>query len=191
MRSANLLQTLRGLLQADTPPYHSQAAFELLYRQTYAQVFRYLYGFSGGSLRDAEDLTAETYLRAWRSRDSFKGDSRNAINWLLRIARNLTIDEHRRVKPPVTDMVDPDLMAGSDCHSPENAFEHKADRQVLREQLKNLPFEAREVLILRYTLGWPVKQIGAYLEKTENNISVIIHRSLATLQRGWQQKEEE
>ena len=72
--------------------------FDEVYRKTYLSVYRYIYGLSAGSRQQAEDLTAETYLRAWKNRNSYQGKPDAAIAWLLRIARNLTIDSHRQCK---------------------------------------------------------------------------------------------
>jgi RNA polymerase sigma-70 factor (ECF subfamily) len=44
-------------------------------------VFRYIYGLSGGPLQEAEDLTAETYARAWKTRQSFSGNEEAALGW--------------------------------------------------------------------------------------------------------------
>ena len=73
-------------------------AFTRLYEETYLIVFRYVYGLSGGPLQESEDLTAETYARAWKTRQGFHGDGQAALGWLLRIARNLAIDLSRRRK---------------------------------------------------------------------------------------------
>ena len=44
-----------------------------------------------GSLQDSEDLTQETFLRAWRSRESFRGEAPLRA-WLYRIATNTCLD---------------------------------------------------------------------------------------------------
>jgi RNA polymerase sigma-70 factor (ECF subfamily) len=53
--------------------------------------------------------------------------------------------------------------------------------------LRNLPDEQREMLTLRYLLGWRVNQIADYLDVPENTISVTIHRTLDRLQQAWPQ----
>ena len=58
-----------------------------------------------GSFEDSEDLVQETFLRAWRSRDSFDPDGPGPGNfraWLYRIATNACLDVLRRRKPRVT-----------------------------------------------------------------------------------------
>jgi DNA-directed RNA polymerase specialized sigma24 family protein len=48
--------------------------------------------------------------------------------------------------------------------------------------------EQREILVLRYVLGWPVKRIGEYLGILENTVSVSIRRSLQRLRDRWPQE---
>lgn len=63
---------------------------------------------------------------------------------------------------------------------------------VLDEQMRflfrlvaDLPEEPREILVLRYLLGWQVKEIAAHIGVTENSVSVTIHRTLARLRGKW------
>ena len=62
----------------------SPAIFRELYERHRLPVFRYIYALTGGSQDNAEDLTAETFLRAWKARYQFDGDVDSAIGWLIR-----------------------------------------------------------------------------------------------------------
>lgn len=55
-------------------PYHSEPAFSQLFDSTHQIVFRYVYGLLGGPQQDVEDITADTFLKAWHARDQFEGD---------------------------------------------------------------------------------------------------------------------
>jgi len=79
-------------------PLAEAEAFAELYQRTHLVVFRYIYGLNGGPQQEVEDLTAETFIRAWKARQRFDGGEKAALSWLLRIARNLVIDAHRRTK---------------------------------------------------------------------------------------------
>src|SRR5687768_16216932 len=57
----------------------SPASFRTLYELNRLPVFRYVYALTGGSQDDAEDLTAETFLRAWKARHRFDGEVDSAI----------------------------------------------------------------------------------------------------------------
>jgi RNA polymerase sigma-70 factor (ECF subfamily) len=153
-------------------------------------VFRYVYGVSGGPLQEVEDLTAETYERAWKTRGRFQGDEQAALGWLLRIARNLAIDLSRRRKVRDVDesrsielFVDPNVL-------PEISLITREQIEILWRLLGRLPEDVREMIVLRYMLGWQVKQVATHLGLNENNVSVTIRRVLKSLQRDWPQEKD-
>lgn len=174
-----------------SPPLATADAFEALYAQTHVRVFRYVRGLHNGSPDQAEDLVAETFVRAWQARHRFRGNDDAALGWLLQIARRLVIDAHRRQQHR--------------DHAPASALddlptaerlpdEHVLDRdqlRVLHGQLARLRDDQREMLVLRYLVGWQVKDIAAYLGTTDNNVSVQIRRILARLRRDWPHDDEE
>ena len=171
-------------------PLNAPANFSTFYEQTHLSVFRYLYGLMGGSQEDVEDLTAETFIRAWRARSSFQGEEQAALCWIMKIARRLVIDNYRRRKarPETAGEISDDLpQAGP---QPEEIVLIGEEQQLLWSLLQMLPEEQREVLTLRYLLGWQVKEIAAYLEVTEDSISIAIHRSLERLRQRWPQQKE-
>jgi RNA polymerase sigma-70 factor (ECF subfamily) len=158
------------------------AIFTVMYEHNRSSVFRYIYSLSGGPSDDAEDLTAETFIHAWKARHRFDGDMDSAIGWLLGIARRLTIDDYRRKLIRKTINLPLDLMANTSTEEDVLALQQS---QQLLHLLKNLPVDQREILVLRYVLGWRVNQIAAHMEMSENNVSVIIHRTLAVLREQW------
>ena len=181
----------RWLSKEDHHSIHNAEAFTRLYEQTHLIVFRYVYGLSSGPLQEVEDLTAETYARAWKTRQRFRGDQRAAIGWLLQIARNLAIDLSRRRKTWNTDeyfvidfLADPNM-------SPETDVMTREQIAVLWQMLDKLSDDVREMLVLRYMLGWQVKQIAAYLGIHENNVTVTIKRTLQRLHGDWTQSQEQ
>jgi RNA polymerase sigma-70 factor, ECF subfamily len=189
------LQSIKGWLwKRNERSIPDADTFARLYEETYLIVFRYVYGLSGGPLQEAEDLTAETYARAWKTRRRFNGDESAAVGWLLRIARNLAIDLSRRRKVravdetlPIEVFVDPSLVPEMDVITREQLT-------ILWSMLAALPEDSREMLVLRYILGWQVKQIASHLGMKENNVSVAIRRALKALQREWpgsQEKDDE
>ena len=162
-------------------------AFTRLYEETHLIVFRYVYGLSGGPLQEAEDLTAETYARAWKTRQRFDGKEPSAIGWLLRIARNLAIDLSRRRKVRDTDdNFSIELLADSNL-SPEIDVITREQITILWGLIRALPEDVREMIVLRYILGWQIKQVAEHLGLSENSVSVTIRRALKSLQRNWPQ----
>ena len=168
----------------------SAGVFAHLYENTHLMVFRYVYGLSGGLTQEAEDLTAETYTRAWKMRHRFNGNEFAALGWLLRIAKNLVIDSSRRHKVRDTDegfnvelLVDPNQVPELDIIAREQII-------TLWRMLGSLSEDIREMLVLRYMLGWQIKQVAEHLGMSENNVSVTIRRALKSLQRTWPQLQE-
>jgi RNA polymerase sigma-70 factor (ECF subfamily) len=165
--------------------------FAMLYEHTHRAVFRYVYGLSGGPLQDAEDLTAETYLRAWRARARFEGDDGAALGWLLQIARRLVIDRYRRrrVRPDEVEAPPHDQLVSPDA-SPEEQAAAREEWRRLWALLQQLPDDQREMLVLRYLLGWRVNAIARHFGMAENTVSAALHRLLTRLRRDWPQPEE-
>jgi RNA polymerase sigma-70 factor (ECF subfamily) len=163
----------------------SPASFSAFYERTHLPVFRYLYGLTGGSQEDVEDLAAEAFMRAWRARRTFQGEADAALGWLMKIGRRLVIDDYRRRKArPVTDGDFP-IEFPAATPQPEEVALTGEDQQTLWALVMALPDEPREMVVLRYLLGWHVYQIAAYLDIPENTVSVTIHRALEHMRQEW------
>jgi RNA polymerase sigma-70 factor, ECF subfamily len=169
----------------------NQDTFDELYARTYLSVFRYLYGLHGGPVEDVEDLTAETYLRAWKSRRSFTGNLDGAATgWLLLIGRRLVIDKYRHecTLIPEGDELPEDLPQLGP--TPEHLLLLSENYETLWILMQKLPGRQREMIVLRYFLDWRVNQIGEYLKIPENTVSVTIHRGIMKLQNEWPEEME-
>lgn len=193
MKEARLFQSLSRLFHPveQDAPLESAEAFSALYERNYRSVYRYLYGFRGGPAEDVEDLTADTFARAWKARFSFSGDPHSvATGWLLRIARHLVIDAYRRSQARIqTEDVPLDEIPRLGP-PPESLLLVGEQIDTLWGLLQRLPGEQREMLVLRYLLDWRINQISEYLEIPENTVSVTIRRTLARLQRDWPRAKE-
>ena len=165
-------------------------AFSRLYEETHLFVFRYVFALSGGPPQEAEDLTAETFARAWKARHDFRGNEQARVGWLLQIARNLAIDLSRRRKVrnvaediPLEQLFDPSLLPETDVITREQIT-------ILWRMLGTLADDVREMLVLRYILGWQVRQIAVHLGLNENTVTVTVRRALKSLQRDWPKSQE-
>jgi len=180
----------RWFSRAETISTPKTDAFAILYEKTYLSVFRYVYGLSGGSQQDAEDLTAGTYIRALKAYQRFDGSDQAALGWLLHIAKNLVIDLARRQKVQnMNEAIDIELLVGPG-QLPELDFIAREQITTLWHLLGTLPETTREILVLRYMLGWQVKQVAEYVGMSETNVSVTIHRALHQLQLDWPHAQE-
>jgi RNA polymerase sigma-70 factor (ECF subfamily) len=159
--------------------------FQKTYQQNHLVVYRFIYGLHGGPTEDVEDLTTTTFLRAWKARHRFQGDQGAALGWLLKIARNLVIDSQRRRgrrENPVD--IETQILSSKDLTPEEHVFQQE-QVSILWNLLVQLPNHHREIITLRYLLGWKVKDIAKHLGKKENSISVTIRRIIKKLQTEW------
>lgn len=160
-------------------------AFSALYDSHHLKIYRFVYLLLGGPQPVAEDLTAQTFERAWKAWPTFAGTPEQARAWLFTIARNQVTDWFRGHKPEflLTELEAETLYSGES--SPEVLAIQRNDWHMLVDLLAALPADDREVLLLRYWMGWRVKEIAGHLNQTENGISVRIGRILARLRKAW------
>jgi RNA polymerase sigma-70 factor, ECF subfamily len=178
-------------MSTNQPPLQDNESFSNLFARTQLIIFRYIYGLHGGPIEDVEDLTCDTFLRAWQKWRNFSGDDHNALCWLFTIARHLVIDSKRRktshIEDKTIDLDDQvlDAIISSEQRTPEETLYQQEQFIHLWNLVQELPSEARELLVLRYILGWQVKQIAEYLNMEENTVSVYIHRNLERIRQNW------
>jgi RNA polymerase sigma-70 factor (ECF subfamily) len=152
-----------------------------MYEKNYLNVFRYLMALSGGQAQDAEDMTAEAFLRAWDARRRFHGDGDAVLRWLFTIARRILID--RRRYSAVRPEADLDDSAPDDVPEAEAVLIRAEQMQEVLQALQRLPVAQREMVVLRYMLGWRVNAIAVHLQMPENSVSVALRRAVQQLQR--------
>jgi RNA polymerase sigma-70 factor (ECF subfamily) len=138
-------QSAIGRLEQAVLP-HLDAAYNLA---------RWLMG--GGP--DAEDAVQEAYLRALRYADSFRGT--DARPWLLSVVRNTCYTLLRAKRElPATTPYDEDRHAPAAAAGPDARLLRQEDRRLVREALKGLSVEFREVVVLRELEGLSYKEIA-------------------------------
>ncbi|HET6703919.1 RNA polymerase subunit sigma-70 [Amycolatopsis sp.] len=153
-----------------------------------------------GSLADAEDLTQETFLRAWKGRDGFEGRA-SVRTWLYRIATNACLDvlarRPRRVLPdqlgPAGEPVGPIEAADLPWLEPypdrlldgagpdDAAIERETIELAYLAAVQYLPPRQRVALLLRDVLGWSAKETAALLETSVASANSALQRARATL----------
>ncbi|MBX7266544.1 RNA polymerase subunit sigma-70 [Micromonospora sp. Llam7] len=143
-----------------------------------------------GSFEDAEDTVQETFLRAWRRRETFAGRSTFRA-WLYRIATNACLDllAKRRPEPatggevrwlqPYPDRLLDELPAG-DADEPETvAVARETIELAYLIAVQHLAPRPRAVLILRDVLGWPAKDVAELLGDSVNSVNSALQRARA------------
>lgn len=153
-----------------------RAASELVRRHGPA-VARFLYS-SGSPAADIEDLVQETFFRAFRGLERWRGEA-SFRSWLFTIAGNLTRDAFRRRKGhEVITLEDRDLADGTDPDAELAAGELEAR---LRAELGRLPRLQREVFLLRAQDGASYEEIARSLGTTPGAARVHYHHAVKRL----------
>jgi RNA polymerase sigma-70 factor, ECF subfamily len=151
-------------------------AFGELYRIYVGQVFRYLYSRIG-TVPEAEDITAQTFLVAFESFGSFRQDGHFA-SWLFAIARHKVMDFYRQRK--LTTPIDEirDLPAEADPLAGVIQSERTA---ALGKLIRALPEGDREVLRLRFLADMSFPEMARLLRRKEDAVKKTTYRLLARL----------
>ena len=147
---------------------------DAIYRHCYFRIF---------SKARAEELTQDTFLRAWEYLNSGK-EVGNMKAFLYRIVTNLIIDDSRKRKEDSLDRLMGDETAPFDPPSDDHlAMEHQVLFKQIAVEMGRLSADARELLIMRYVDDLEPKEIAEILDMTPNNVSVKINRALNELKR--------
>ena len=137
-----------------------------------------VYGLVLTIVRDpglAEDVAQETFVRAWRSAESYDPRRGRVAAWLLTIARNAAIDAMRVRRP---EPLDPEIVAGM-LQAPEPGGAPPDDD--LRAALAALPEPQRRALFLSAYAGRTAREIGALERAPEGTIKTRIRAAMLKL----------
>jgi RNA polymerase sigma-70 factor (TIGR02960 family) len=172
-----------------------EAAFGELVQRHRRELHLHCYRMTG-SFDEAEDLVQETFLRAWRRRDSFEGGP-GFRAWLYRIATNACLDALRSSRRRVTTVqsfaevpwLQPypdrllDELAPSDTQPDAVVVARETIELTYLAVIQLLPPRQRAVLILRDVLDWSAAETAAMLEMSVAAANSALQRARATLRR--------
>lgn len=165
----------------------NQADFEELYRRYFNDVYLYIRRLSGNE-HIAEEITADTFFKAMKSINSFRGDCDVRV-WLCQIAKNcyyssvkknsrlISIDEH-----------EPQALQSPD--NIEETAENKDSAQRIQAILHEIGDPYKEVFMWRVYAELSFKQIAAIFGKTDNWACVTYHRARKLIKERLEELEE-
>jgi len=166
-----------------------EAAFSALAERHLKSVYSFISRFVGDA-REAEDITQETFLKAWKSAKQYNSESSKFKTWILRIARNSAIDFLRKRKHiPFSDFETNDGQnifaetVADTSELPDEAYATLEDATLLQEIINELSPEARGVLVLHYTNGLTFAQIGEIIGEPSNTVKSRHHRAILNLRK--------
>ena len=157
-------------------------SFSELYRTHLRDVYSYAY-YRIGNHHDAEDLTEQTFLQAYRhyERALRESNGRPLRPWLIRIAHNLAANYYRdRSRRPQTQLEDAAVISAP--HDTEELVEGREELRAVMDNLETLPEDRREALIMRFALDMDNREIARALGRTDGATKVLIHRATRQLQ---------
>ena len=166
----------------------SHALNELIERHT-----RLVYSFSYrliGSAEGAQDVTQETFIKAWKNLKRYD-EKQSFATWILSIARNTSIDWLRKKKSLVfSDMERDDAEDTRDSFEqripdelplPHEVFEMNELGDTLDDALKQISLDRRTIILLRHREGLAFEEIAAIVGKPLNTVKSQYRRALKTL----------
>nr|WP_030504110.1 RNA polymerase subunit sigma-70 [Micromonospora purpureochromogenes] len=174
---------VRDLGEVDEPAFAGLAQRHR--RELHVHCYRML-----GSFEDAEDTVQETFLRAWRRRETFAGRSTFRA-WLYRIATNACLDLLAKCRPepatggevrwlqPYPDRLLDELPAAGADEPEAVAVARETIELAYLVAVQHLAPRPRAVLILRDVLGWPAKDVAELLGDSVNSVNSALQRARA------------
>jgi RNA polymerase sigma-70 factor (ECF subfamily) len=170
-------------VDAQSPPKAQlDRDFTELYRTHLRDVYSYAY-YRIGNHHDAEDLTEQTFLQAYRHFERAQRESagRPLRPWLIRIAHNLAANYYRdRSRKPQTNLEDAAVI--STLHDTESLVEGREEVHQVLAGVANLPEDRRDALIMRFALDMDNREIARALGRSDGATKVLIHRAIKQLE---------
>ena len=158
-------------------------AFAQLYERCVDVVYRYVY-HRVGSHQVAEDLTSETFLRAFRRLDSFRWTGRDIAAWFITIARNIVIDHVKssryRLQVTTGDLLDCDQQTPST----EDVVVERLRAARLLDALRRLRSEQQECLSLRFLQGLTLAETAEVMGRSAGAVKQLQLRAVRSLHKA-------
>jgi RNA polymerase sigma-70 factor, ECF subfamily len=147
-------------------------AFARLYESYVERIYRYVYFFAP-STRTAQVLASKVFFKAWENLGDYHAVDSSFAVWFYRIARTQVVDPFiasRKNIVPDTDFV---LAAkGGDL---------REDFQIIRIELRSLPLEQQQVLVLKFIVGLSDNDIASVVDRQAGNVRTLQFHGLQTL----------
>jgi len=145
--------------------------FAFLYEKYVDKIFNYFWYRVGHDRDVAEDLTQETFVRAYKHLDKFQMQKTSYASYLLTITHNLLVNYYRSPKPISIEATGVDV--------PEEIWsdiETKDNLRSIWRTIQQLPVKERDILYLKYQKGYKVADIARIVGKSENAVKLTLSR---------------
>lgn len=175
-----------------TPLSIDKEAFGQLYDLYVKPIYRFVY-YKVNSREEAEDLTSETFLKAWNyfSKPENSQKIRNAKAFFYQIASNLITDFYRKksLLPVSLDYLGEkgDIKDEKEVIGVEKLIK-ETEVEELKRAFKNIPSNYSDTIIWYYLEDLKISEIAEVLKKSEGTVRVLIHRALKALKKELEKK---
>jgi len=149
-----------------------------LYERYLDEIYRYAY-FRLGDRDEAEDITANTFMKTWESLPKIyqqDGSIYNFRNWLYRVAKNLIIDHYRKIKT---------LPLLNNFHEDQDATIKDAEQNIqsghLSKAIMALRPDYQQIIILRFINQLSHQEVTEIMKRSTSQTRILQHRALKKL----------
>ncbi len=163
---------------AERAAKRDRKAFGVLYERYVDKIYRYVYYKSGRRADEAEDLTAQIFLKAWEAIETYHWEGYPFSTWLYRIAHNYVIDYYRTHRETLE--LDVARAKESDADPHEAALRTLTSDQI-HAALQYLTDDQQQVIILRFLEGYSTEETAQIMGKGPDAVRALQHRALHAL----------
>jgi RNA polymerase sigma-70 factor (ECF subfamily) len=147
----------------------AKAAFDVIYSRYSARIYTFCYRFIRNK-EIAQDIFQEVFIKFYKIINS-KNQIENIGGYLQKTARNLclnSVTSRQKVNLQIEE---------SNMIIIDNEFELKQDREIIDKAISMLPYNLREIIILREFLNYSYDEIAEMMELKRNSVGVLLHRA--------------
>lgn len=177
-------QQLKELLKN---PSTRRKGFEAIVRQ-YSEKLYWQVRRIAITHEDTDDVLQNTFLKAWNSLDSFKGESK-IFTWMSRIAINEALDLIRKQKNRTTLSTDDTQLGLAQQLMADNYFDGDETQAQLQEAIAALPEMQRTVFLMRYYDEMKYSEISKVLGTTEGGLKASYHIAVKKITEFFKQRD--
>ena len=165
-------------------------AFREIVEDNKKKIFYLAYDLTG-SQQDAEDLSQDVFIKAFRSMHTFKGEA-SIGTWLYRITLNTFLDQKRKKsfqaeknQSPLDEHLaaEPVFNGNPTTETPETYAESQQMQMHIEQALEHLSPRERSVFVMRHIQGMSGKTVGELLRISEGTVKSLMSRAMKKLQK--------
>jgi len=153
--------------------------FTQIYDDYYSIIYRYFF-YKTGDKQSTEDLTAETFLKAYINFEKFDDKKAAIQTWLMTLAKNIYTDNYRKYKNQIYSPEE--LLAETpDTTDLEQEFLKADTYKILYKAIGELNEQEKNLIALKYSAELKNKEIALIIGKSERHTAVMLGRTITKL----------